>query len=261
MLLVVDVGNTNITIGVYQKDSLLKSFRMTTKMERTSDEYGLVLLNFLQMASLAVEDVEDVIISSVVPKMMHSFTNAVHRYLKKTPIIVGSGIKTGISIQTDNPKEVGPDRIVDLAGAIDEYGTDIIVVDFGTATTYDYINEHKQFTVGVTAPGIGISANALWGQTAKLPEIEIKKPESILAKNTIHSMQAGIVYGYIGQCEYIIRKMKEELNKPNIKVIATGGLGSIVFNETDEIDIYDPELTFKGLKKIYNLNKENDSSK
>ncbi len=256
MLVVVDAGNTNITIGIYEENTLLKSFRMTTKMERTSDEYGLVLLNFISMANIEKSQVSDVIISSVVPKMMHAFTNAVRRYLEKEPMIVGSGLKTGIAILTDNPKEVGPDRIVDLVGAIDEYGTNIIVVDFGTATTYDYINDEKQFIAGVTAPGIGISANALWGQTAKLPEIEIKKPDSILAKNTIHSMQAGVVYGYIGQCEYIITKMKEALNDDNIKVIATGGLGSIVFNETNLIDVYDPELTFKGLKKIYQINKK-----
>lgn len=256
MLLVVDIGNTNITLGIYNQDILLKSFRMTTKMERTSDEYGLVLLNFVSMANLEVNQIKDVIISSVVPKMMHSFTNAIRKYLEKEPLIVGAGIKTGISIRTDNPKEVGPDRIVDAVGAITEYGSDILVIDFGTATTYDYINEKKEFTVGVTAPGIGISANALWGQTAKLPEIEIVKPASILAKNTIHSMQAGVVYGYIGQCEYIISKMKEELNKPTLKVVATGGLGRIIYNETDLIDTYDPELTFKGLKEIYKLNKE-----
>lgn len=256
MLLVVDVGNTNITIGVYNHDELLKSFRMTTKMERTSDEYGLVLLNFVSMANLTLETIQDVIISSVVPKMMHSFTNAVRKYLNKEPMIVGAGIKTGISIRTDNPKEVGPDRIVDVVGAISEFGSDVLVIDFGTATTYDYVNEKKEFITGVTAPGLGISANALWGQTAKLPEIEIKKPDSILAKNTVHSMQAGIVYGYIGQCEYIITKMKEELKKPNLKVVATGGLGRIIFNETNLIDVYDPELTFKGLKEIYKLNKE-----
>lgn len=256
MLLVVDAGNTNITLGIYNQDQLLKSFRMTTKMERTSDEYGLVLLNFISMAQLQVNQIKDVIISSVVPKMMHSFTNAIKKYLEKEPLIVGAGIKTGISIRTDNPKEVGPDRIVDAIGAVMEYGADVLVIDFGTATTYDYINEKKEFVAGVTAPGIGISANALWGQTAKLPEIEIAKPKSILAKNTIHSMQAGIVYGYIGQCEYIIKKMKEELNKPDLKVIATGGLGSIIFNETNLIDTYDPELTFKGLKEIYKLNKE-----
>ncbi len=144
MLLVVDVGNTNITLGVYNQDILLKSFRMTTKMERTSDEYGLVLLNFVSMANLEVTQIQDVIISSVVPKMMHSFTNAIRRYLEKEPLIVGAGIKTGISIRTDNPKEVGPDRIVDAVGAVMEYGSDILVIDFGTATTYDYINEKKR---------------------------------------------------------------------------------------------------------------------
>lgn len=254
MLLVIDIGNTNITIGIYRNDELLKSFRMTTKMERTSDEYGVVLLNFVSMAQIKIEDINAVIISSVVPKMMHSFNNAILRYIKKEPLIVGAGIKTGVSIRTDNPKEVGSDRIVDIAGVIAEYGGNCIVIDFGTATTYDYVNAKKEFIGGVTAPGIMISANALWNQAAKLPEIEIKKPKNILAKNTVSSMQAGIVYGYIGQCEYIINKMKEEIGLDDIKVIATGGLGSIIFSETDLIDYYDPELTFKGLKAIYKLN-------
>lgn len=255
MLLVIDIGNTNITIGIYSEDTLLKSFRMTTKMNRTSDEYGLVLLNFLSMANLQVEEISDVIISSVVPKMMHSFTNAIYHYIKKEPLVVGAGIKSGISIRTDNPKEVGADRIVDIAGVLAEYGGNCIVIDFGTATTYDYVNEKKEFIGGVTAPGIMISANALWSQAAKLPEIEIKKPQSILAKNTVTSMQAGIVYGYIGQCEYIIKKLKAEIGDKDIKVIATGGLGSIIYKETDLIDYYDPELTLKGLKAIYRLNR------
>lgn len=254
MLLVIDIGNTNITIGIYKEDKLLKSFRMTTKMDRTSDEYGVVLLNFLNMANLKVEDIDGVIVASVVPKMMHSFMNAINYYIKKEPLVVGAGIKTGISIRTDNPKEVGADRIVDIVGAVAEYGTNCIVVDFGTATTYDYINEKREFIGGVTAPGIMISANALWNQAAKLPEIEIKKPNSILAKNTVSSMQAGIVYGYIGQCEYIIQKLKAEIGNENITVIATGGLGSIIYKETDLIDYYDPELTLKGLKTIYYLN-------
>lgn len=250
MLVVVDIGNTNITIGLYRNDKLIGNYRLTTKMKRTSDEYGFMILNFLNSSKTVIEDIEDVIISSVVPKIMHSFLNGIRKYMHKEAIVVGPGIKTGISVKAENPKVVGADRIVDAAGAFHEYGGPCLVVDFGTATTYDYIDEFGNFEFGVIALGIETSAQAMWTQAAKLPEIEIKRPKSILTKNTTTSMQAGLVYGYIGQSEYIIRKFKEELGV-NMKVIATGGLGKIIYKNTDEIDIYDRDLTFKGLKTIY----------
>ncbi|MEG0290558.1 MAG: type III pantothenate kinase [Erysipelotrichaceae bacterium] len=250
MLIVIDIGNTNISMGVYKQDELLGSFRLTTKGKRTSDEYGMQIYTFLNASNVIVDDVEDVIISSVVPKVMHSFMNGVRKYLKKEPIIIGPGIRTGISIQTDSPRQLGADRIVDAAGAYYCYGGPVLVIDFGTATTYDFIAADTTFQYGVIAPGIEISAQALWTQAAKLQEIEIKKPNSILTKNTVSSMQAGLVYGYIGQCEYIIKKFKEAL-KVDMKVVSTGGLGRILYKETDLIDIYDPDLTFKGLKVIY----------
>lgn len=254
MLLVVDVGNTNITLGVYKQEELLGTFRMTTKTPRTSDEYGIFILSWLQFKGLSVSDIKDTIISSVVPNIMYSFTNGIIKYLKKEPMIVGPGIKTGISIITEAPKEVGSDRIVDVAGAYYTYGGPALVIDFGTATTYDVVTEKGAFEAGITSPGIKISSNALWQKAAKLPEIEIKKPDSILAKNTITSMQAGLVYGYIGQVEYIVKKVKEEMAM-DMKVIATGGLARIIVGETDCIDIHDPDLTFKGLKIIYEKNK------
>lgn len=255
MLIVVDIGNTNITIGAYEKNQIVNTFRMTTKNPRTSDEFGSELINFMHASNIKVVDIEDVIISSVVPKVMHAFTNSIRKYIYKEPIIIGPGIKTGISIKTDSPRDVGADRIVDLAGCYFNYGGNCLVIDFGTATTYDYIAKDGTFQYGVTAPGLEISAQALWSMAAKLPEIEIKKPDTILAKNTISSMQAGIVYGYIGQTEYIINKFKEELGIDDMKVIATGGLGRIIHINTDLIDLYDPELTFKGLKAIYERNK------
>ena len=256
MLMVVDIGNTNITLGIYEEQELKVTFRMTTKMPRTSDEFGSTLINFLHASSIRVAEIDDVIISSVVPKIMHAFTNSIRRYVLKEPIIIGPGVKTGISVKTDSPRDVGADRIVDLAGCFYNYGGNTLVIDFGTATTYDYISADGTFQYGVTAPGLEISAQALWTQAAKLPEIEIKLPASILAKNTITSMQAGLVYGYIGQCEYIINAFKKELGLKEMRVIATGGLGKLIYSNTDLIDTYDSELTFKGLRDIYYRNKD-----
>lgn len=250
MLVAVDIGNTNITLAVFDGEDIKGSYRLTTKMTRTSDEYGFMLLSFLNVSNIQVSDIEDVIVSTVVPKIMHSFNNAIYKYLKKTPITVGPGIKTGISIKTENPAGVGADRIVDAAGAYYIYGGPCLVIDFGTATTFDYINEKGEFLYGVTAPGLEITSQALSNMAAQLPEIAIKKPDTILAKNTIQSMQAGVVYGYIGLTEYIIRQMKKEIGVP-MHVIATGGLGRLISKETEEIEVYDADLTFKGLKLIY----------
>ena len=254
MLLVIDVGNTNITLGVYDKDELIANFRLTTKMQRTSDEFGITLFSFFRTKNIDPQVIEGVVISSVVPKVMHSLTNSIRKYFNLVPMIVGPGVKTGISIKTENPKEVGADRIVNIAAAYYIYGGPAIVIDFGTATTYDYVNELGEFEFGVISPGLEISAQALWTKAAKIPEIEIKKPNSIICKNTIASMQGGLVYGYIGQTEYIIKKIKEETQK-DLKVIATGGLGRIIYNETEMIDIYDADLAFKGMKIIYEKTK------
>lgn len=255
MLLVVDIGNTNITIGIYEKDKLVANYRLTTWFKRTSDEYGFMIINFLNNSNITAEDIEDVIIASVVPKIMHSFNNSIRKYIHKEPIIVGPGIKTGISINIDNPRELGADRIVDAVGAYYSYGGDILVIDFGTATTFEYVNEKGAYCGGCISPGIEIISQALTSNTAKLPEIEIKPVDSVLNTNTISGMQAGIFHGYIGNTEYIIRKFKEELNK-DLKVIATGGLGRIIYENTDAIDIYDPDLTFKGLRIIYEKQKK-----
>ncbi|WFR57993.1 type III pantothenate kinase [Anaerocolumna sp. AGMB13025] len=251
MLLVIDVGNTNITLGIFKEEELVASFRMTTKTPRTSDEYGITICDLLINRKVAVADIEAVIIASVVPGIMHSLKNSIIKYLNLTPIEVGAGTRTGIKIVTANPKEIGADRIVDAVAAYDIYGGPLIVIDFGTATTYDLVSEDGSFLAGVTSPGIRISADALWNETAKLPAIEIKKPASILAKETITSMQAGLVYGYIGQTEYIVKKIIEESGIQNMKVIATGGLGKIIAEATDVIQVYDPNLTLKGLKIIY----------
>lgn len=255
MLLTIDVGNTHITMGILDHDEIIGNFRLTTKTPRTSDEFGICLSTLLDRNKIREDEIDDVIISSVVPKIMHSLTNCIRKYLNKMPIIIGPGIKTGIQIQTDNPKEVGADRIVNVAAAYHTYHKACLIIDFGTATTFDYVNQEGVFCHTVIAPGLEIAAQALWNQTAKLPEFEIKKPHSILAKNTVHGMQAGVVYGYIGQVEYIIKEMKKELGIDDLLVIATGGLGRIIASETTMIESYDPHLAFKGMKIIYDRNK------
>ena len=251
MILTIDVGNTNITCGVFDGDVIVASFRITTKMPRTSDEYGMILYNLLEQNNIQPMDIGDAIICSVVPNVMHSLRGGLVKYFHITPIIVEAGIKTGIRIVTPNPQQIGADRIVDAVGAYEIYGGPVLVIDFGTATTYDFVDESGAFLGGITAPGIRISAKALSEDAAKLPEIEIKKPESILGKDIITSMQAGIVYGQIGQTEYIINKVKEEVGLENVKTVVTGGLGRIIANETTCIDIYDPNLTLKGIYRVY----------
>ena len=251
-----DVGNTHIKMQLMDGNKAIGTFRLTTKNPRTSDEFGICLREFLNAYELTKDDILDVVISSVVPKIMYSLTSAVRKYIHKDPIIINSDINTGVTVKTENPRAVGADRLVDVAAAYYTYHNSCIIVDFGTATTFDYVSKDGVFQYTVISPGIGISANALTSQTAKLPDIEIKKPDSILGKDTITGMQSGVVYGYIGQVEYIIRRMKEELNDPDCTVVATGGLGRIIAEETDAIDIYDPDLAGKGMMIIYNFNRK-----
>lgn len=251
MLFAIDVGNTNITVGLFDGDKLIHTFRMTTGISRTSDEYGMFFGDWLSLRGMKLSDIEAVIIASVVPNVMHSLNSGIIKYLHVNPIIVGPGIKTGINIQIPNPKALGSDRLVDAVAAYELYGGPVIVIDFGTATTHDLVLGDGSFHSGVTSPGIRLAASALWNGAAKLPEIEIRKPDTILAKDTVSSMQAGIFYGYIGQTEYIIRKMKEAACLENIQVVATGGLGKLISENTEAIDIYDPNLTLQGLRLIY----------
>ena len=254
MILVIDVGNTNMTLGVYEGEELKGTFRMMTQTPRTSDEYGVVITQMLKNRGIDTARLEGSIVASVVPDVMHSLIGSLVKYIGTRPIIVGPGIKTGIRIITEDPRAIGADRIVDAVAAYEKYGGPVLVLDFGTATTYDLITEKGEFAAGITAPGIRISSEALWTKAAKLPNFEIKKPKSILAQETITSMQAGLVYGQIGQTEYIIRKVQEESGIRNLKVVATGGLGRLIADETDAIHIYDSSLTLGGLRIIYEKN-------
>ena len=256
MILVVDVGNTNITYGVFDGDELVSTFRMMSKTPRTSDEYGIMIREMLKKNDIDRQTIEGICVASVVPNIMHSLLGGLSKYVNESILSVGAGIKTGIKIITEAPKEIGPDRIVDAVGAYVKYGGPMLVIDFGTATTYDYITDKGEFAAGITAPGLRISAKALWEDTAKLPEIEIKKPKSIMAQETISSMQDGLVYGQIGQTEYIINQVKKESGRDDLKVVATGGLGRIIADETDMIQVYDPMLTLEGLRFIYDKNRK-----
>ena len=259
MLLVIDVGNSNITLGVFKDKSLYGTYRLNTKIARTSDEYGIMMREIFTAQGIPLEEIHDAIVASVVPAVMHSLGSALIKYFNIKPMVVSAGIKTGIRINTENPKQVGADRIVDAVAAYELYGGPTIVIDYGTATTYDVVSGEGTFEASVIAPGIRISAEAMTSQAAMLPAIELRKPASIMGRETVSCMQAGIVFGQIGQTEYIVKKLKEASGFPDAKVVATGGLGNMIARETDSIDIYDPQLTLKGLELIYRKNRKYDA--
>lgn len=259
MILLVDVGNTNIVLGVHKGDKYIASWRISTDAQKTSDEYGIQVMQLFANSKLDAKDVKGIIISSVVPNIMHSLENMIRKCFKLEPIIVGPGIKTGINIKYDNPKEVGADRIVNAVAAYEIYKRSLIVIDFGTATTFCSITAKGDYLGGCIVPGIKISSEALFERAAKLPRIELEYPSNIICRSTISSMQAGILYGYIGQVEYIVKKFKEEMMAKGTEepfVLATGGLAKLIAKETDSIDAVDPELTLEGLKILYYKNKE-----
>jgi len=248
-----DVGNTNIVLGVYEEGKLKFHWRIETNRNRTEDEYGMLIKALFSHGGKSIEEVSGIIISSVVPPIMFFLEKMCEKYFGIKPLIIGPGIKTGLDIKYDNPKEVGADRIVNAVAGIHEYGAPLIIVDFGTATTYCYINEDKQYLGGAIAPGIQISTEALYTKAAKLPRIEIAPPERIIGRNTVEAMQAGVVYGYVGQVDGIVSRMKDYSNK-RPTVVATGGLAELIAKESKEIDIVDPLLTLKGLYLIYQKN-------
>jgi len=253
MVFVLDIGNTNIKCGLFKKDTLISSWRMTTDTLKTSDEFGILVTNFFHHIDCRREDVEGIIISSVIPSINYTMEHMCQIYFDITPMFVSPGIKTGINIKYDNAKELGADRIVNAVAVYEQYGGPAIIVDFGTATTFGAINEKGDFLGGAICPGLKISAEALTLNAAKLPRVELKRPESIIGRSTVTGIQAGLIFGFIGQVEFIVRRMKKEVS-PNAKVVATGGMSYLIDEEIRHFDEIDRLLTLKGLNIIYQKN-------
>jgi type III pantothenate kinase len=256
MIICIDIGNTNIKYAIYDGDNLKISFRVATDFKTTSDEFGAQLISMLNAQGIAAENITGGIVSSVVPSLDYTIDKMCALYLNIEPLHIAPGLKSGLNIRCDDAREVGADRIVNCVSAIVEYGEGIpmIVVDFGTATTFNIISENNEFIGGVIAPGIKGSLDSLVNGTAKLPRVEIEAPKSIIAKNTVTNMQAGIVFGFAGLVEYIVKRIKKELKAPVVKTVATGGFSNVISKEIEGIDVVDKLLTLKGLKYLYDLN-------
>lgn len=254
MLLAIDVGNTKVAIGVFEGEKLRATWRIATDLDNLPDEYAVLLLSLLSQQKLAVTDIKDAILCSVVPPLVSIFEDLCEKYFNITPLVVGSGIKTGVRISMDNPREVGADRVVNAMAGHRLYGGPLIVIDLGTATTFDAVSKDGDYLGGAIAPGMGISAEALYKNTAKLPRVELLRPKQAIGRNTVTAMQSGIIFGYVGLVEGLVSRIKQELGG-NAKVIATGSLAELIARETRVIDIVAPDLTLVGLRLIYEINR------
>lgn len=254
MILCLDVGNTNIKYAVFDGDKLILSFRIATEHKKTSDEYGGQILSILGNNGVNPAKIDGGIISSVVPQLDYTLDRMCRSYLKFKPLVLGPGLKTGLNLKVDDAKEVGADRVVNNVSAVKKYGCPLIIVDFGTATTFNAIDEKGQFIGGAIAPGIKGSLDSLVNGTAKLPRVEIECPKTVIGKNTVTNMQSGIFFGFAGLVEYIVKKMKREMKREDITVIATGGFSEVIADEVSCINKVDKLLTLEGLKYLYDLN-------
>ena len=255
MLLALDIGNTSIHIGLFKGETIANTWRIGVEQEKLPDEYGVLLMNLLGTAGIDRNSVNACIIGCDVPPLIPTFEQVCKKYFGIAPMVVGHGLRTGVRILYDNPKQLGADRIIDAVAAIKLYGPPVIVVDFGTATVFDAVNEHGDYLGGAIAPGIGIASEALFSRAAMLYRVQLEKPPMAIGKNTIHAMQAGILFGYVGLVEGLVRRFKAELTG-SPKVVATGGLAEVIAKETDCIDIINGDLTLTGLRLIYEMNAE-----
>lgn len=255
MLLTLDIGNTNIKTALFDQTEMVSYWRMATSRITTSDEYGILLMNLFRYENRRPEDVEGIMISSVVPQVNFTIEHMCRNYFGKNPVFIGPGIKTGIDICYDNPGELGGDRIANAVAAYTIYGGPCITVDFGTATTFGAISAKGEFLGGAICPGLKLSAEALVEKASKLPRFELTRPDSVISRNTVSNMQSGMVFGYVGQVEYLVRRIKEELGAPDARVIATGGMAVLIEKETKALNVLDGLLTLKGLRIIYERNK------
>lgn len=256
MLVVIDVGNTHTVLGLYRDDLLLDNWRISTSTDRTRDEYIILLQEFLRSLDADRREVSGMMISCVVPPVLNELLGLASKYFHFRPLVVGPGIKTGLPILLDNPREVGADRIVNAVAAYQKHKQALVIIDFGTATTFDCVSAKGEYIGGVIAPGMHISMEALCQRASKLPRVELSRPREVVGKNTVHCMQSGIVYGYLSLVEGLIARIKDEL-KLDLVVVATGGLAKVVERETGIIDDVDEFLTLKGLKYLYDLNSSN----
>ena len=255
MILTMDIGNTNIKTALFDDMEMVQYWRISTNRNMSSDEYGMILMNLFAYNHISTDVVKGIMISSVVPQINFTIEHMCSTYFDMDPLILEPGIKTGVNIKYENPRELGSDRIANAVAAYELYGGPCITIDFGTATNFGVISEKGEFLGGAICPGLKLAADALTERTAKLPRFELVRPESVIGKNTVANMQSGIVYGYIGQINYLVERMKKELGAPNVKVIATGGLAVLVGKESSVIDVMDGLLTLKGLCLIYRKNR------
>jgi type III pantothenate kinase len=255
MLLTLDIGNTSIHIGLWEGETIAHTWRIGVEQEKLPDEYGVLLMNLLSTEGITAKDVHACIVGCDVPPLIPTFEQVCRKYFKIEPMVVGHGLRTGVRILYDNPKQLGADRIIDAVAASKMYGTPVIIVDFGTATVFDAVNEAGDYLGGAIAPGIGIASEALFSRAAMLYRVQLERPPVAIGKNTIHAMQSGILFGYVGLVEGVVARFKKELGG-DPKVVATGGLASLIAGETDCIDIVNGDLTLTGLRLIYELNSE-----
>lgn len=259
MLFVIDVGNTNTVLGVFEDNQLLHEWRIKTDRYKTEDEFAVLLNSLFDMSRLEFSQIEAIMISSVVPPIMQALEKLCLKYFELQPIIINKDtVQQSIQITYPHPNEIGADRIVNAVGAIEKYGVPLIIIDFGTATTYCYVDKEGNYTGGLIAPGINISLDALYQKAAKLPKIEIEEPDHIIGRSTVEAMQAGVFYGYVGQVDGIVRRIHKEQGE-DAKVIATGGLAKLIANASETIETVDPYLTLTGLAKIYEDNKRGEA--
>ena len=254
-LLAIDIGNTNIVLGLYDGERLATQWRIATDHARMPDEYAMLLFDLFDRAGQDPDSVQGIILASVVPPLTGIFVEVGERYFGQKPLVVDAGVRTGVRIRYDSPRDVGADRVVNAVAAYHIYGGPACVVDFGTGTTFDAISAEGDYLGGAIAPGIGIAAEALFARTAKLPRIDIARPPRAIGNNTVHAMQSGLLFGYVGLVEGMVARFREELG-PDMRVIATGGLARLIAAETDAIEVVDQELTLKGLRLIWKMNRE-----
>lgn len=262
MILLIDIGNTNVVLGIYKNNKKINSWRLETRQTKTMDEYGSQIESILLHDDIKLEDIEDVVIGSVVPTLQQTFKQLCEKYIKKTPIVIGENTKTGMKINYENPKEVGADRIANSVAMVEHYKLPAILIDMGTAITFDVVSESGEYLGGAIAPGMGISSEALFERTSKLPKVEFDSPKSVIGKTTVDAIKAGVVYGFVGLVDNVIEETLKYLNKnkEEVSIIATGGYANIISEKSKYITETDKDITVEGMRLIYERTKASNKN-